>query len=72
MNNTLLVAIGLLIVAVCSVGIASVTSAPAVIIYLVGLVIWLIGIQVYYKVKCRISQRKKVNNKYKITVDLLH
>ncbi|OEK41290.1 hypothetical protein ASS88_01385 [Staphylococcus saprophyticus] len=59
MNNTLLVAIGLLIVAVCSVGIASVISVPSVIIYLVGLVIWLIGIQIYYKVKCRISQIKQ-------------
>lgn len=59
MNNTLLVAIGLLIIAVCSVGIASVISVPSVIIYLVGLVIWLIGIQIYYKVKCRISQIKQ-------------
>lgn len=57
MNNSLLVAIGLLLIASIAVGIASVTSVPAVIIYLVGLLIWLFGIQFYYKVKCRITKK---------------
>lgn len=56
MNNTFLIAIGVLIVASISVGIASITSAPAIIIYLAGLLIWLFGIPIYYKFKCRISQ----------------
>ena len=59
MNNSLLVAIGLLIVASISVGIANITSVPAIIIYLIGLVIWLIGIQVHYKVKYQITKNKK-------------
>lgn len=56
MNNTFLVAVGLLIVAICSIGIASIISVPTIIIYIIGLVIWLIGIQVYYKIKYRISK----------------
>lgn len=59
MNNTFLVAVGLLIVASISVGIASITSVPAIIIYLIGLVIWLIGIQVYYPVKKGIRIKKQ-------------
>lgn len=63
MNNTLLVAIGLLIVTSISVVIANITSAPTIIIYLVGLLIWLFGIQIYYKFKCRISQMFKSQQK---------
>lgn len=59
MNNSLLVAIGLLIVASIAVGIASITSVPAVINYLAGLLIWLIGIQIHYKVKYQITKNKK-------------
>lgn len=59
MNNTLLVAIGLLIVATCSVVIASIISAPTIVVYIIGLVIWLFGVEIYYKAKCRISQMKQ-------------
>lgn len=51
MNNTILIAIGLLIIASISVGIASITSVPTIVVYIIGLVIWLVGIQFYYKVK---------------------
>jgi hypothetical protein len=56
MNNTILIAIGLLIIASISVGIASITSVPTIVVYIICLVIWLVGIQFYYKVKYRISK----------------
>lgn len=59
MNNTILIAIGLLIIASISVGIASITSVPTIVVYIIGLVIWLVGIQFYYKVKYRISKQIK-------------
>lgn len=59
MNNTILIAIGLLIIASISVGIASITSVPTIVVYIIGLVIWLVGIQFYYKVKYRISKQSK-------------
>jgi tetrahydromethanopterin S-methyltransferase subunit C len=57
MNNTLLVTIGLLIVASISVGIATLFSLNVSVVYLVGLIIWLISIEIYYKVKYQITKK---------------
>lgn len=59
MNNTLLVAIGLLIVASLSLGIATLFSLNVSVVYLVGLIIWFLGIQIHYKVKYQITKNKK-------------
>lgn len=59
MNNTLLVFIGLLLVSMSSLAIATLFSLNVSVVYLVGLLIWLISIEIYYKVKCRISQIKQ-------------
>lgn len=59
MNNTFLVFIGLMIVALLSLAIATLFSLNVSVVYLVGLIIWFFGIQIYYKVKCRISQMKQ-------------
>lgn len=59
MNNTLLVFIGLMIVAMFSLAIATLFSLNVSVVYLVGLLIYLIGVQIYYKAKCRISQMKQ-------------
>lgn len=50
MNNTFLIFIGLMIVASLSLGIATLFSLNVSVVYLVSLVIWFIGIQVYYKI----------------------
>lgn len=59
MNNTLLVFIGIMIVAMFSLAIATLFSLNVSVVYLVGLLIYLIGVEIYYKVKCRISQMKQ-------------
>ncbi|CRV31587.1 hypothetical protein NLV77_002589 [Staphylococcus ureilyticus] len=51
MNNTFLVFIGLMIVAMFSLGIATLFSLNVSIVYLVSLIIWFIGIQFYYKIQ---------------------
>ena len=59
MNNTLLVAITLLLIALVSLGVATLFSWNIHLTYIAGLLIWLVGIEIYYKVKCRISQMKQ-------------
>ena len=57
MNNSLLVAIGLLIVASLSLGIATLFSWNIHLTYIAGLLIWLVGIEIYYKVKYQITKK---------------
>ena len=59
MNNTLLVAITLLLIALVSLEVATLFSWNIHLTYIAGLLIWLVGIEIYYKVKCRISQMKQ-------------
>lgn len=51
MNNTFLVFIGLLLVAMFSLGVATLFSWNLQKTYLISLVIWFLSTQVYYKVK---------------------
>lgn len=59
MNNTLLVFIGIMIVGMSSLAIATLFSLNVSVVYLVGLLIWLIGVEIYYKAKENISNRKE-------------
>lgn len=49
MNSTFTVFIGLMIVAMFSLGVATLFSWNLSVVYLVSLIIWFISIQVYYK-----------------------
>ena len=59
MNNTLLVAITLLLIALVSLGVATLFSWNIHLTYIAGLLIWLVGIEIYYKVKYQITKNKK-------------
>ncbi|KTW22468.1 MULTISPECIES: hypothetical protein [Staphylococcus] len=49
MNSTFTVFIGLMIVAMFSLGVATLFSWNLSVVYLVSLIIWFISIKVYYK-----------------------
>lgn len=49
MNSTFTVFIGLMIVAMFSLGVATLFSWNLSVVYLVSLIIWFIGIKIYYK-----------------------
>jgi len=59
MNMNFLMAITLLLIALVSLGVATLFSWNIHLTYIAGLLIWLFGIEIYYKVKCRISQMKQ-------------
>lgn len=49
MNNTLLVFIGLLLMAMFSLGVATLFNIEASVVYVVSLIVWFIGTQFYYR-----------------------
>lgn len=51
MNNTLLVFIGLLLMAMFSLGVATLFNLEASVVYIVSLLCWFIGTQIYYRKK---------------------
>lgn len=59
MNNTFTVFIGLMIVAMFSLGVATLFSLNASIVYLVSLIIWFISIQIHYKLQEYIRNNKQ-------------
>lgn len=57
MNNTLLVAITLLLIALVSLEVATLFSWNIHLTYIAGLLIWLVGIEIHHKVKCQITKK---------------
>ena len=57
MNNTLLVAITLLLIALVSLGVVTLFSWNIHLTYIAGLLIWLVGIEIHYRVKYLITKK---------------